>query len=97
MKQEIRSDDLDDYTLYFIYLILIELRLRLIKAREKHGNELDESLSPIISNINNISKLIEEISYNQRYGYMLCSFRGINESSRYCVEEDLREDLSRII
>ena len=58
LNQEISFDKIDNFTLYFVYSILIELRLRLIKAREKYGDELGESLSPIISNIN---KLIEEI------------------------------------
>ena len=58
LKEEIKINELDEYTLYYTYSTLIELRNLIIKVLEKYGDELGDYLFPVLNTVN---KLIDKI------------------------------------
>jgi len=57
LRREVGIDSLGEYTLYYMYSILMDLKRRLISAQEKYPEEL-QALEPIIELVN---ELIEDI------------------------------------
>ncbi len=57
LRREVEIDSLGEYTLYYMYSILMDLKRRLISAQEKYPEEL-QALKPIIELVD---ELIEDI------------------------------------